>query len=183
MYLNQCIVIFLQVDYCLLKSPKWFELIWFNVAITTTGRLGLRWLPTVSWKVGKMQIFAFSNRSLGRGNIYCNIYWHSTSMFEVFFIILYSFFFNFNHPIYYNWNTIGFCYMQHILKDCVIDHVIVYHNSCIQMVWGSIFYRSWKYYCNVSNRTREIKEIAIMATSFVFCMKMQHSGVIWLYIM
>ena len=26
MYLYQCIVIFLQVDYCLLKSPKWFEL-------------------------------------------------------------------------------------------------------------------------------------------------------------
>ena len=66
------------------------------------------------------------------------------------------------------WNTIGFCYMQHILKDCVIDHVIVYHNSCIQMVCGSIFYTSWKYYCNMSNRTREIKEIPIIATSFVF---------------
>ena len=42
---------FLQVDYCLLKTQKWFELNWFNVAIATTGRLGLRWLPTVSWKV------------------------------------------------------------------------------------------------------------------------------------
>ena len=51
MYLYRCIVIFLQVDYCLLKSQKRFELNWFNVAITTTGRLGLRWLPTVSWKV------------------------------------------------------------------------------------------------------------------------------------
>ena len=57
---------FLQVEYCLLKSPKWFELISFNVGITTAGRLGLKWLP-VSWKVGKMQIFAFSNCSLGRG--------------------------------------------------------------------------------------------------------------------
>ena len=49
------------------EITKRFELNWFNVAITATGRLGLRWLPTVSWKVGKIQIFAFSNRSLGRG--------------------------------------------------------------------------------------------------------------------
>ena len=53
MYVYWCIVIFLQVDYCLLKPQKRFELNWFNVAITTTGRLGLRWFPTVSWKVGK----------------------------------------------------------------------------------------------------------------------------------
>ena len=46
------------------ETTKRFELNKFNVAITTTGRLGLRWLPTVSWR---MQIFAFSNRSLGRG--------------------------------------------------------------------------------------------------------------------
>ena len=65
MYVYGCIVIFLQVGYCLLKSQKWFELI--NVAITTTGRLGLRWLPTVSRKVGEMQLFEFSNHSLGRG--------------------------------------------------------------------------------------------------------------------
>ena len=58
-------VLWYFVDYCLLKPQKRFELNWFNVAITTTGRLGLRWLPTVSWKVGEMQIFAFSNRSLG----------------------------------------------------------------------------------------------------------------------
>ena len=38
-----------------------------NVAITTIGRLGLKWLPTVSWKVGEMKIFAFSYHSLGRG--------------------------------------------------------------------------------------------------------------------
>ena len=42
-----------------------FKLNLFNVAIATTGRLSLRWLPTVSWKVGEMQIFAFSRRSLG----------------------------------------------------------------------------------------------------------------------
>ena len=38
-----CIVIFLQVDYCLLKPQK--RLNWLNVAITTTGRLRLRWHP------------------------------------------------------------------------------------------------------------------------------------------
>ena len=42
------------------EITKRFELNWSNVAITTTARLGLRWLPTVSWKVVKMQIFAFS---------------------------------------------------------------------------------------------------------------------------
>ena len=47
----RCIVIFLKVHYCLLNTKR-FELNWFNVAVTTTGRLGLRWLPTVSWKVG-----------------------------------------------------------------------------------------------------------------------------------
>ena len=47
------------------ETKKMFELNWFNAAIATTGRLGLRWLPTVSWKVGEMQIFAFSKRSLG----------------------------------------------------------------------------------------------------------------------
>ena len=30
------------------ETTKKFELSWFNVAITTTGRRGLRWLPTVS---------------------------------------------------------------------------------------------------------------------------------------
>ena len=34
------------------------------VAIATTGRLRLRWQPTDSWRVGEMQIFAFSKRSL-----------------------------------------------------------------------------------------------------------------------
>ena len=44
------------------ETTKMFELNWFNVAITRLDlRLGLRWLPTVSWKVGEMQIFAFSN--------------------------------------------------------------------------------------------------------------------------
>ena len=38
-----------------------------NVAITTIGRLDLRWLPTVSSKVGEMKIFAFSYRFLRRG--------------------------------------------------------------------------------------------------------------------
>ena len=47
------------------ETKKMFELNWFNAAIATTGRLGLRWLPTVSWKVGEMQIFTFSKRSLG----------------------------------------------------------------------------------------------------------------------
>ena len=37
----RCIVIFLQVDYCLLKPQKCFELRWFNIAMTTTGGLGL----------------------------------------------------------------------------------------------------------------------------------------------
>ena len=67
MYVYRCIVIFLQVDNnSLLKPQKNFELNWFNVAITTTGELALRWLPTVAWKVREMQIFAFSNCSLGR---------------------------------------------------------------------------------------------------------------------
>ena len=60
-----CIVIFLQVDCCLLKPQKRFELNWFSIVIITTERLDLRWLPTVSWKVGEMQMFAFSNLSLG----------------------------------------------------------------------------------------------------------------------
>ena len=47
------------------ETTKRIELNWFNVAITTTRSLGLKWLPTVSWKVGRMEIFAFSNRSLG----------------------------------------------------------------------------------------------------------------------
>ena len=46
-----------------IETTKRFESNLFNVAITTTGRLGLRWVPTVSWKVEKMQIFAFSNIS------------------------------------------------------------------------------------------------------------------------
>ena len=33
--------------------------------VATTERLGLRWLPMVFLKVGGMQIFAFSKRSLG----------------------------------------------------------------------------------------------------------------------
>ena len=60
MCIYRCIVIFLQVDYYLLKPQKRFELNWFNVAITTTGRLDLRWLPTISWKVVKMQIYLHS---------------------------------------------------------------------------------------------------------------------------
>ena len=47
------------------ETRKMFELNWFNVAIATTGRLDLRWLSTVSWKVGEMQISAFSKHSLG----------------------------------------------------------------------------------------------------------------------
>ena len=39
-------LIVLQVDYCLLKSPKMFELNWFNVAITTTGRLSYCFLKS-----------------------------------------------------------------------------------------------------------------------------------------
>ena len=52
MYVYRCIVIFLEVDYCLLKTQKRFELNLFNVPVTTTGRLGLRWLPTFlkSWE-------------------------------------------------------------------------------------------------------------------------------------
>ena len=56
---------FLLVEYCLLKPEKMFELNWFNVAIATTGRLGLRCLPIAYWNVGEMQVFSFSKRSLG----------------------------------------------------------------------------------------------------------------------
>ena len=38
-YTDTYFVIFLQVEYCLLKPQKRFELKLFNVAITTTGRL------------------------------------------------------------------------------------------------------------------------------------------------
>ena len=49
MYVYRCIVIFLQVDNnSLLKPQKMFELNLFNVAITTTGELALRWFPTVA---------------------------------------------------------------------------------------------------------------------------------------
>ena len=55
-----CIVIFLQVDYCLLKPQKRLELNWFNVTITATGILdkvaSYCFLETVSCKYSNSQI-------------------------------------------------------------------------------------------------------------------------------
>ena len=68
----QCVCIIMYCDIfasgiLFTETRKKYELNWFNVAmqVATTGKLGLRWLPTVSWKVWGMQIFAFSKRSLG----------------------------------------------------------------------------------------------------------------------
>ena len=70
MYLYRCIVIFLQVDYSLLKPQKRFELNWFNVAITTTGRLGfLLFLETC----GKCKYFHSQIVPLGEGLLHRRI--------------------------------------------------------------------------------------------------------------
>ena len=47
-YVYWCILIFWQVDYCLLKPQKRFQL---NCCHYNHCKTWLRWLPTVSWKV------------------------------------------------------------------------------------------------------------------------------------
>ena len=43
------------------REKKKIDLNWSNVAITTTGRLDLRWLSTVFWKVGKYKYLHSQN--------------------------------------------------------------------------------------------------------------------------
>ena len=50
-------------------EKKMIYLNWSNVAITTTGRLDLRWPSTVSWKVGKYEYLHSQNGRFWKRNI------------------------------------------------------------------------------------------------------------------